>query len=110
MLSSSVDLAKNPVHWYCLPQRCDSSSWTGTATTCRAFPSRSNDCQTPNNHFTQHTLALVALTPTDHTAAPVAALTSLSPNDGLRNGVPDHHATDNDDEMWTFCDSWITAG
>jgi hypothetical protein len=93
-------------------QRCDSSSWAGTRTTCRKFPTRSQDCSTPLQLFTLDALTSTqssGSTPAGHTASAVNAFTSLEPSQGLGKGEHDH-GKEKENEMWTFCDSWITAG
>lgn len=93
-------------------QRCDSSSWTGTSTTCREFPSRRKDCSTPYQLFTLEALELsksASNTPADLTSTFATAPSSLKAKPGPGEGRHDH-GKDDDEEMWTFCDSWISAG
>ncbi len=52
---------------------------------------------------------MAPFTAAEHTADPVRALTTLEPRQGLDKGDHDH-GRDKEDEMWTFCDSWSTAG
>lgn len=81
---------------YGLFQRCDSSSFTGDAVTCRRFPVRSQDCERGVGR-----------------AQLEAMLKQIRPEDGSSLEVMEKRkrlGQRDDDDRWSFCESWETAG
>ncbi|KAK4050214.1 hypothetical protein OIO90_005196 [Microbotryomycetes sp. JL221] len=86
-----------------LYQRCDSSTWTGDAIVCRKFPTRSSDCEAVDFNFGLN------LSLTDHD---VDEYKTLSKTKEVLHDLQQRKrlGQNSDDDAWSFCDSWVTAG
>ncbi|KAK4049826.1 hypothetical protein OIV83_003882 [Microbotryomycetes sp. JL201] len=86
-------------------RRCDSSSWTGDTVVCRKFPTRSSDCDATDFGLTWPAKTLESLLTVTRPEA-VATTLNLVNAENARKRL----GKSEDDENWSFCDSWVTAG
>ncbi|ORY73863.1 hypothetical protein BCR35DRAFT_306977 [Leucosporidium creatinivorum] len=101
---------------YGLFQRCDSSSWTGDSVTCRKFPTRSQDCGGSSTGrattrvweriFKGEQLSEMEV------RVGMAGGEAVGGDDGWVGETEKRRrlGKGEDDEVWSFCDSWVTAG
>lgn len=85
-------------------QKCDRSSFTGDTVTCRRFPSRSQDCESKVGRILWQEKIFSG-----------EELSALETQGVLAGSVETWEKRarlghEDDDEAWSFCESWETAG
>ncbi|KAM0790264.1 hypothetical protein ACM66B_005569 [Microbotryomycetes sp. NB124-2] len=90
-------------------RRCDSSSWTGDTVVCRKFPTKSSDCDATDFGLSWPAKSLepiLALSGRSRQEVTIVEREWLAEAENARKRL----GKSEDDENWSFCDSWVTAG